>query len=237
MSYLNSLKKLAAVLVGTNSRSSSCNEWIRSVLSTHLTSSWSCLPSAQVLLVVSHLTEMKSPQGPSSLQTFPPWPQLLCGSLPLQPHCALNIPDTWPQGLCIFCFLCLGLCPLGNPQLSLSLPLLLFTGLYSTITLLERFFLINLLKIATPHLPSLFYFSLEHFSPFNTLSDLLMWELDRKEGRALKNWCLQTVVLEKTLKSSLDSKEIRPVNPKGIFIEYSLEGLMLKLILANNYFV
>ena len=42
-----------------------------------------------------------------------------------------------------------------------------------------------------------------------------MWELDHKEGRALKNWCLQTVVLEKTLKSSLDSKEIKPVNPKG----------------------
>ena len=42
-----------------------------------------------------------------------------------------------------------------------------------------------------------------------------MWELDHKEGRALKNWCLQTVVLEKTLKSSLDCKEIKPVNPKG----------------------
>ena len=37
------------------------------------------------------------------------------------------------------------------------------------------------------------------------------------------------MVLEKTLESPLDSKEIRPVNPKGIFIEYSLEGLMLKL--------
>ena len=37
------------------------------------------------------------------------------------------------------------------------------------------------------------------------------------------------MILEKTLKSPLDSKEIRPVNPKGIFIEYSLGGLMLKL--------
>ena len=36
-------------------------------------------------------------------------------------------------------------------------------------------------------------------------------------------------MLEKTLKSSLESKEIRPVNPKGILIEYSLEGQMLKL--------
>ena len=42
-----------------------------------------------------------------------------------------------------------------------------------------------------------------------------MWELDHKEGWALKNWCFQTVVLEKTLESPLDNKEIEPVNPKG----------------------
>ena len=42
-----------------------------------------------------------------------------------------------------------------------------------------------------------------------------MWELDHKEGWALKNWCFWTVVLEKTLESPLDSKEISPVNPKG----------------------
>ena len=42
-----------------------------------------------------------------------------------------------------------------------------------------------------------------------------MWELDHKEGWALKNWCFQTVVLGKTFESPLDSKEIRPVNPKG----------------------
>ena len=42
-----------------------------------------------------------------------------------------------------------------------------------------------------------------------------MWELDHKEGWALKNWCFQTVVLEKTLESLLDSKEIKPINPKG----------------------
>ena len=36
-----------------------------------------------------------------------------------------------------------------------------------------------------------------------------------KKGWVPKNWCLQTVVLEKTLESPLDSKEIRPVNPKG----------------------
>ena len=42
-----------------------------------------------------------------------------------------------------------------------------------------------------------------------------MWELDCKERWALKNWCFWTVVLEKTLESPLDSKEMKPVNPKG----------------------
>ena len=42
-----------------------------------------------------------------------------------------------------------------------------------------------------------------------------MWELDYKESWALKNWCFWTVVLEKTLESSLDCKEIQPVHPKG----------------------
>ena len=53
--------------------------------------------------------------------------------------------------------------------------------------------------------------------------------LDHKEGWTLKNWWFWTVVLEKTPESPLDSKEIKPVNPKGINPEYSLEGLMLKL--------
>ena len=42
-----------------------------------------------------------------------------------------------------------------------------------------------------------------------------IWELDCKETWVLKNWCFWTVVLEKTLESLLDSKEIQPVNPKG----------------------
>ena len=42
-----------------------------------------------------------------------------------------------------------------------------------------------------------------------------MWELYHKEGWALKNWCFQTVVLEKTLESPLDRKKIKLVNPKG----------------------
>ena len=42
-----------------------------------------------------------------------------------------------------------------------------------------------------------------------------MWELDYKESWAPKNWCFWTVVLEQTLESPLDSKEIKPVKPKG----------------------
>ena len=46
-------------------------------------------------------------------------------------------------------------------------------------------------------------------------SHVWMWELDHKEAWALKNWCFQTVVLEKTLESPLDCKKIKPVHPKG----------------------
>ena len=42
-----------------------------------------------------------------------------------------------------------------------------------------------------------------------------MWELDHKEGWVPKNWCFQTVMLEKTLESPGDSKAIKSVNPKG----------------------
>ena len=55
-----------------------------------------------------------------------------------------------------------------------------------------------------------------------------MWELDYKESWALKNWCFWTVVLEKTLESPLDCKEIQPVHPKDQS-GCSLEGLMLRL--------
>ena len=60
-------------------------------------------------------------------------------------------------------------------------------------------------------------------------SHVWMWELDHKENWAPKNWCFCTVVLEKTLKSPLDYKELKPVNPKGNQSWISLEGLMLKL--------
>ena len=46
-------------------------------------------------------------------------------------------------------------------------------------------------------------------------SHVWMWELDCKEDWAPKNWCFWTVVLEKTLESPLDCKEIQPVHPRG----------------------
>ena len=62
-----------------------------------------------------------------------------------------------------------------------------------------------------------------------------MWELDYKESWVLKNGCFGTVVLEKTLESPLDCKEIQPVHPKGDH-KYSLRGLMRKLKLKLQYF-
>ena len=60
-------------------------------------------------------------------------------------------------------------------------------------------------------------------------SHVWIWELDYKESWALKNWCFWSVVWETTLESLLDCKEVKPVNPKEVSPEYSLEGLMLKL--------
>ena len=48
-----------------------------------------------------------------------------------------------------------------------------------------------------------------------TSTHLQMWELDSKEGWTPKSWCFRTVVLEKTLESVLNSKQINPVTPKG----------------------
>ena len=54
----------------------------------------------------------------------------------------------------------------------------------------------------------------------------VMWELDNKYDWAPKNWCFQIVVLEKTLESHLDCKEVKPINPKRnqpwIFIEWTI---------------
>ena len=57
-------------------------------------------------------------------------------------------------------------------------------------------------------------------SPYNqshcfSSSHIWMWELDHKECWVLKNWCFWTVVLEKTLDSHLNCKEIKPLYPKG----------------------
>ena len=63
-------------------------------------------------------------------------------------------------------------------------------------------------------------------------SHVQTWELDHKEGWAPKNWCFWIVVLEKTLESPLDCKEIKPVNPKGnkpwIFIGVPMLKLKLQ---------
>ena len=58
---------------------------------------------------------------------------------------------------------------------------------------------------------------------------LWMWELDYKESWVPKNWCFCYVVLEKTLESPLDCKEIQPVHSKWDQVGCSLERLMLKL--------
>ena len=56
-----------------------------------------------------------------------------------------------------------------------------------------------------------------------------MWKLDYKESWAQKNWCFWIVVVEKTLESPLDCKEMQQSILKEISPECSLEGLLLKL--------
>ena len=71
-----------------------------------------------------------------------------------------------------------------------------------------------------------------------------MWELDYKQSWALKKWCFWTVVLEKTLESPLDCKEIQPVHPKGnqswIFIartDAEAETPILRPLDAKNWLI
>ena len=71
-----------------------------------------------------------------------------------------------------------------------------------------------------------------------------MWELDYKESWVLKNWCFWTVVLEKTLESPLDCKEIQPVHPQGdqswVFIgrtDVEAETLILWPPDAKSWFI
>ena len=65
------------------------------------------------------------------------------------------------------------------------------------------------------------------------LSHIWMWELDHKENWLQKNWCFQTVELEKTLEHPLDSKEIKPVNPRRNEPWKFIGGQMLKLKLQH----
>jgi len=58
-------------------------------------------------------------------------------------------------------------------------------------------------------------------------SHVCIWELDYKEDWVSRKWCFWTVMLENTLESPLDCKDIQPVNPKGNQC-WILEGLMLK---------
>ena len=62
-------------------------------------------------------------------------------------------------------------------------------------------------------------------------SHVWIWYLDHKESWELMNWCFWTPVLDKTLESPRDCKEIKPVNLEEISPEYPLVGLMLKLTL------
>ena len=75
-------------------------------------------------------------------------------------------------------------------------------------------------------------------------SHVWMWQLNHKEGWVSKNWYFRTVVLEKTLKSPLDGKKIKPVNPKGnhpwIFVgrtDVEAEASILWPLDAKNWFI
>ena len=73
--------------------------------------------------------------------------------------------------------------------------------------------------VSSPSLPSPYYLlpvpPTQSQSCGFSNSRVWMWKLDYKESWAPKNWCFWTVVLEKTLESPLDCKEIQPVHPKG----------------------
>ena len=75
-------------------------------------------------------------------------------------------------------------------------------------------------------------------------SQVQFWEVDHQEGRAPNNWCFRIVVLEKTLEIPLDSKEIKPVNPRGnqhwILIgrtDAEAEAPILWLLDVKNYLI
>ena len=71
------------------------------------------------------------------------------------------------------------------------------------------------LTVAVTHLKSHSWWRIETENGSWSVSHVWMWELDCEESWTPKNWCFWTVVLEKTLASPLDSKEIKPVDHKG----------------------
>ena len=73
----------------------------------------------------------------------------------------------------------------------------------------------SILKSKDITLPTMVHISKVMWFFFFSSSHVEMWDLDNKNGWALKNWCFQTVVLEKSLESTFNCKEIKSVNTKG----------------------
>ena len=113
---------------------------------------------------------------------------------PLQPHVRWECGWTLVEGWAV---------PVHFPLLSWRIPLHLHPPVRCNIQLSDR-----------PALPFSCWAVKACLALLPTQFPPHSW-LDYKEGWALKNWCFLTVVLEKTSESPLDSKEIRPVNPKG----------------------
>ena len=127
-------------------------------------------------------------------------------------HMYTRIPSFWYASIFLPCFL---------PSLPLSLLPFSFTFSLSLLPLplSSLFFFIKHLALSCL-LPrrQRYYFTDKGPSSQSygfSSSHVWMWELDHKESWAPKNWCFWTVVLEKTLESPLDWKEIKPVYPKG----------------------
>ena len=101
-------------------------------------------------------------------------------------------------------------------HLTLCHPLLLPPSIFSSIRVFSNE---SVLRIRWPKYWSFRISSSNEYSGLISFrisnSHVWMWELDYRESWVLKNWCFWTVVLEKTLESPLDCKEIQPVYPKG----------------------
>ena len=81
----------------------------------------------------------------------------------------------------------------------------------------------------TLHYSSNILLQIEEVFAFSNFCLYIIWKLVHRNGWASKNWCFWIVVLEKTLESPLDCKEVKQSVLKELNPEYSLEGLLLKL--------